>query len=198
MCPCVCVSACVRSSFRLFFLPLASSHLPCCLRRARLQLRRCRVESSRGDQAATSTAVSTERADTQVEGKPPLSQVLNLFEFEAVARKCMSQQGWVYYSSGSDDEITLRENHSAFHRLWLRPRILVCLCVYACVCVCMCVYVCSSGKEQKPTTTTTRTTTTPTTTTTKHKQCRRGRRMHRRERSAASVHLARGRASPAA
>ena len=88
--------------------------------------------------------MSTERADTQVEGKPPLTQALNLFEFEAVARKCMSQQGWVYYSSGSDDEITLRENHSAFHRLWLRPRILVCLCV--CVYACVCVYVCVLGK----------------------------------------------------
>lgn len=32
---------------------------------------------------------------------------------------------WVYYSSGSDDEITLRENHNAFHRIWFRPRVMV-------------------------------------------------------------------------
>eukprot|EP00049_Salpingoeca_infusionum_P014927 m.286275 g.286275 ORF g.286275 m.286275 type:complete len:1080 (+) comp15779_c0_seq1:241-3480(+) len=57
--------------------------------------------------------------------KPPLSQILNLFDFEAVARQCLSQQGWAYYSSGADDEICLRENHAVFHRLWLRPRILV-------------------------------------------------------------------------
>lgn len=31
----------------------------------------------------------------------------------------------MYYSSGSDDEITLRENHNAFHRLWLKPRVMV-------------------------------------------------------------------------
>ncbi|EGD76167.1 cytochrome b2 [Salpingoeca rosetta] len=85
----------------------------------------CLGDAEGGDQASAPVAVSTERADTQIEGKPPLSQVLNLFEFEAVARKCMSQQGWVYYSSGSDDEMSLRENHSAFHRLWLRPRILI-------------------------------------------------------------------------
>ena len=30
------------------------------------------------------------------------------------------KQGWVYYSSGADDEITLRENHNAFHRIWMR------------------------------------------------------------------------------
>jgi len=37
----------------------------------------------------------------------------------------VSEAGWAYYSSGADDEITLRENHSAYHRLWLRPRVMV-------------------------------------------------------------------------
>ena len=37
----------------------------------------------------------------------------------------MDKQGWDYYSSGADDEITLRENHNAFQRIWLRPRVLV-------------------------------------------------------------------------
>ena len=36
----------------------------------------------------------------------------------------MKKGGWDYYSSGADDEITLRENHLAFQRLWLKPRIL--------------------------------------------------------------------------
>ncbi len=26
---------------------------------------------------------------------------------------------------GAPDEVSLRENHSAFHRIWLRPRVLV-------------------------------------------------------------------------
>jgi L-lactate dehydrogenase (cytochrome) len=30
-----------------------------------------------------------------------------------------------YYSSGSDDELTLRENHAAFHRILFRPRVLI-------------------------------------------------------------------------
>lgn len=29
-----------------------------------------------------------------------------------------------YYSSGSDDEITMRENRGAYQRIWFRPRIL--------------------------------------------------------------------------
>ncbi|ANB12433.1 Cyb2p [Sugiyamaella lignohabitans] len=37
----------------------------------------------------------------------------------------MEKAGWAYYSSGADDEITLRENHHAFHRVWFRPKILI-------------------------------------------------------------------------
>ena len=74
---------------------------------------------------AEAPAVAAEHVSLQSEGKPPLSQILNLFDFEAVARTVMSQQGWAYYSSGAEDEIAMRENHAAFHRLWLRPRILI-------------------------------------------------------------------------
>ncbi|PRP87041.1 cytochrome b2 [Planoprotostelium fungivorum] len=58
-------------------------------------------------------------------GKPPLDQMLNLMDFESVARDVMKKEGWGYYSSGGDDEITLRENHLAFQRIWLRPRVMV-------------------------------------------------------------------------
>eukprot|EP00457_Paulinella_chromatophora_P005066 gb/GEZN01005079.1/.p1 GENE.gb/GEZN01005079.1/~~gb/GEZN01005079.1/.p1 ORF type:complete len:515 (-),score=97.09 gb/GEZN01005079.1/:282-1826(-) len=57
--------------------------------------------------------------------KPPLDQMLNIADFESVARRTLSVQGWSYYSSGSDDEITLRENMNAFRRIWFRPRILI-------------------------------------------------------------------------
>ncbi|KAJ4165306.1 hypothetical protein LMH87_006943 [Akanthomyces muscarius] len=57
--------------------------------------------------------------------KPLLSQCYNLLDFEAVARRVMKKTAWGYYSSASDDEITLRENHGAFHRIWFRPQVLV-------------------------------------------------------------------------
>ncbi|CAJ1365682.1 unnamed protein product, partial [Effrenium voratum] len=57
--------------------------------------------------------------------KPPLSNMLNTFDFESVAREVMEPQAWGYYSSGGDDEITLRDNHMAFQRITMRPRILV-------------------------------------------------------------------------
>ena len=56
--------------------------------------------------------------------KPHLEQILSLHDFEAVARRTMNRRGWNYYSSGADDEITLRENHNAYGRVWFRPRVL--------------------------------------------------------------------------
>lgn len=61
----------------------------------------------------------------RVAQKPLLSQCYNLLDFEAVASRVMKKGAWGYYSSGADDEITMRENHSAFHRIWFRPKILV-------------------------------------------------------------------------
>lgn len=55
----------------------------------------------------------------------PLGQVLTTFDFEYLASKMMTPEGWDYYSSGADDEVTMRENHSVFSRIWLRPRVLV-------------------------------------------------------------------------
>jgi len=55
---------------------------------------------------------------------PPLDLCLNLFDFEVVARTVLKGNAWAYYSSGADDEITMRENNNAFGRIWFRPRIL--------------------------------------------------------------------------
>ncbi|KAJ9063300.1 hypothetical protein DSO57_1001737 [Entomophthora muscae] len=51
--------------------------------------------------------------------------MLSLFDFETVAKHLMTKEAWAYYSSGADDEITLRENRGAFQRIWLKPRVMV-------------------------------------------------------------------------
>ncbi|KIY63291.1 hypothetical protein CYLTODRAFT_426228 [Cylindrobasidium torrendii FP15055 ss-10] len=56
--------------------------------------------------------------------RPSLSEVLNLHDFETIARLVMPEKAWAYYSSAADDEITHRENHAAYHRIWFRPRIM--------------------------------------------------------------------------
>ncbi|KAA8650265.1 hypothetical protein EYZ11_003826 [Aspergillus tanneri] len=72
-------------------------------------------------------AVDPEEIERQerVKRMPPLEACYNLLDFETVARSVMKKKAWAYYSSGADDEITMRENHSAFHKIWFRPRILI-------------------------------------------------------------------------
>lgn len=60
----------------------------------------------------------------RVARRPSLSEILNLHDFEAIARQIMGEKAWAYYSSAADDEITVRENHAAYHRIWFRPRVL--------------------------------------------------------------------------
>lgn len=77
--------------------------------------------------SAATTTHSLPQASLSVNSSfpPPIDHCLNVFDLEAIASRKMKKEGWDYYSSGADDEITLRENHLAFQRLWLRPRVLV-------------------------------------------------------------------------
>ncbi|KAF3480922.1 cytochrome b2 [Arthroderma uncinatum] len=61
----------------------------------------------------------------RVRRMPQLDQCYNLMDFEAVAKRVMKKTAWGYYSSGTEDEMTMRENHTAFHKIWFRPRILI-------------------------------------------------------------------------
>ncbi|KAM5543001.1 hypothetical protein V8D89_003385 [Ganoderma adspersum] len=78
----------------------------------------------------TVTKVEVEVTDAEkqrlerVANRPSLSEILNLHDFEAIARMVMPEKAWAYYSSAAEDEITNRENHVAYHRIWWRPRIL--------------------------------------------------------------------------
>ncbi|MGB5811847.1 MAG: alpha-hydroxy acid oxidase [Polyangiales bacterium] len=50
---------------------------------------------------------------------------LNLMELEKLAADNLSEAAWSYYSSGANDEITLRRNRKAFEEIALRYRVLV-------------------------------------------------------------------------
>lgn len=65
-----------------------------------------------------------ERQD-RIKNKPPLSQIFNISDFEYVAKQVLPLGTWGYYSTGSDDEFSLRENHYAFGRIFFRPKCLV-------------------------------------------------------------------------
>ncbi|HEY7356539.1 MAG TPA: alpha-hydroxy acid oxidase [Ktedonobacterales bacterium] len=50
---------------------------------------------------------------------------INLHDFEALAQERLDPAIWDTYAQGSDDEVTLRANRSAYAAVRLRPRILV-------------------------------------------------------------------------
>ncbi len=54
----------------------------------------------------------------------PERQLLNLFDYEALARERMAPASWEYVSGAAADEITLRWNREAFDRVALAPRVL--------------------------------------------------------------------------
>lgn len=59
---------------------------------------------------------------------PPLTQIppeiVAVADYEPLAREYLGEQAWAYFGGGAADEITLRENRSAFDRIRLVPRVL--------------------------------------------------------------------------
>jgi len=51
--------------------------------------------------------------------------LVSVFDYEAAAQEILPKVAFDYYSSGANDEITLRENHDAYDRIKLNPRVLV-------------------------------------------------------------------------
>lgn len=50
---------------------------------------------------------------------------INVMDYAELARARMDPGAWDFYEGGSEDEVTLRANRSAFERIRLRPRMLV-------------------------------------------------------------------------
>jgi 4-hydroxymandelate oxidase len=64
------------------------------------------------------------RPASSLQEAPSPPPVLTLADYEAVARGRMSLMAYEYVVGGGGDEITLRDNHLAYDRIRLQPRIL--------------------------------------------------------------------------
>ena len=51
--------------------------------------------------------------------------LVNISDFEKLAKEKLPQMAYDYYSSGANDEITLRENIEAYKRIFLKYRVLI-------------------------------------------------------------------------
>ena len=54
-----------------------------------------------------------------------MPEPVSLIEYEALARQALSGPAYEYFAAGAGDEVTVRENRSAFDSFRLRPRVLV-------------------------------------------------------------------------
>jgi 4-hydroxymandelate oxidase len=52
-------------------------------------------------------------------------EAMNLSEMEALARESLPKMAYDYYANGANDEVTLRENRTAYEQIRLLPRVLV-------------------------------------------------------------------------
>jgi L-lactate dehydrogenase (cytochrome) len=60
----------------------------------------------------------------RIGAKPPLSSLINSYDFEAVAEKTLTKKAWAFYSSAATNLVTRDANKSMFDRVWFRPRLL--------------------------------------------------------------------------
>jgi isopentenyl diphosphate isomerase/L-lactate dehydrogenase-like FMN-dependent dehydrogenase len=51
--------------------------------------------------------------------------LINLADYEALAREKLTETAWDYYAGGAEDERTIADNCQAFRRIKLRPRVLI-------------------------------------------------------------------------
>ncbi|CAG7937350.1 unnamed protein product [Penicillium olsonii] len=61
----------------------------------------------------------------ELEGPPPMENVLNLDEMEEIATKQVSKKAWAYYHSASDDMFSKSFNNAVYRSILLRPRVFV-------------------------------------------------------------------------
>ncbi|KAI0973940.1 glycolate oxidase [Xylaria arbuscula] len=54
----------------------------------------------------------------------PLQSIINVDDFEGVAKQYLTPTGWAYYASGAEDEVSLMDTRRLFRMITFRPRVL--------------------------------------------------------------------------
>lgn len=68
--------------------------------------------------------LSDNEPHTAATEKSSLGDIINLFDFELIAQRSLSEKSWAVISGGSNDNITREANLSLLRRILLRPKIL--------------------------------------------------------------------------
>ena len=68
--------------------------------------------------------VQHEASSEDHDRRPPLNTILNLYDFEDVAREALSAKAWAYASGAANDSLTLAANIDWYRKIFFRPRVL--------------------------------------------------------------------------
>lgn len=56
--------------------------------------------------------------------RPPLHTMVNMYDFEAAARRTLNKKAWAYIYGASNDNITRDTNIDLLRKVWLRPAVM--------------------------------------------------------------------------
>src|SRR5262245_57639637 len=84
------------------------------------------AQAGTGRQGGTGGQGAAANADVirPPEYRDEIMRVINLHEFEAIAKKKISIQAYDYVAAGAGDEITLQANREAFDHYWIRRKVM--------------------------------------------------------------------------
>ena len=82
-------------------------------------------ESTVTDEWRAKQAQSSDEAPAASGERMPLDAILNLYDFEAEAKKSLSKKSWAFYSTAANDCYTRDLNIDWWRRIFFRPRVLV-------------------------------------------------------------------------
>lgn len=86
--------------------------------------RKGRIEASKNQDLLKPPPAESAQPGMKIGVKPPLSSLINSYDFEAVAEKVLTKKAWAFYSSAATNLVTRDANRSMFDRIWFRPRLL--------------------------------------------------------------------------
>lgn len=78
------------------------------------------VTAEWNQKASSKTGLSSEEDE-----RIPLVKIINMYDFEAVAKQKLSAKGWAFYSGAANDCFTMEANREWYKKIWFRPQVLV-------------------------------------------------------------------------
>jgi hypothetical protein len=82
------------------------------------------IDSSTAKDLLKPPPTEAEQPQLEIGTRPPLTTLINSYDFEAVAEKVLTKKAWAFYSSAATNLVTRDANRTMFDRIWFRPRLL--------------------------------------------------------------------------